>query len=239
MSPLKVLTIARKELKEYVLKPGSISWGVVFPIVFTLAFIVRFGDIDHLAPGLVSISIVFGTTSFVASSIIFERRLRTFERLLVAPVSYIEIITAKLLVGSLFGLFVALISLALVSNFMVYPIWNVPLVIGYAFLGGLAFSGLALYVSLVVENPISAMTWLNLLRLPMMFTSGAIASLLLFPRWFLIVGYLTPMTYLVEGLRFSMLKYVEIVHPLYSVLALVFLTLLFVYLSVEKLRELY
>lgn len=239
---MKVLTIARKELKEYVLKPGSISWGgVVFPIVFTLAFIVRFGDIDHLAPpGLVSISIVFGTTSFVASSIIFERRLRTFERLLVAPVSYIEIILAKLLVGSLFGLFVALVSLALVSHFMVYPIWNVPMVVGYAFLGGLAFSGLALYISLVVENPISAMTWLNLLRLPMMFTSGAIASLLLFPRWFLIAGYLTPMTYLVEGgLRFSMLKYTEVVHPVYSALVLVFLTLLFTYLSIERLKNLY
>lgn len=172
----------------------------------------------------------------MASSIIFERRLRTFERLLVAPVSYIEIILAKLLVGSLFGLFVALVSLALVSHFMVYPVWNVPMVVGYAFLGGLAFSGLALYISLVVENPISAMTWLNLLRLPMMFTSGAIASLLLFPRWFLIAGYLTPMTYLVEGLRFSMLKYTEVVHPVYSALILIFLTLLFTYLSIERLK---
>ncbi|WP_456367561.1 ABC transporter permease [Thermococcus sp.] len=239
MPPLKILTIARKELKEYVLKPGSISWGLVFPIVFTLAFIVRFGDIDHVAPGLVSISIVFGTTSFVASSVIFERKLRTFERLLVAPVSYVEIILAKLLVGSLFGLFVAMVSLALVSRFMVYRIWNLPLVVGYSFLGGLAFSALALMVSLAVENPISAMTWLNLIRLPMMFTSGAIASLLLFPRWFLIAGYLTPMTYLVEGLRFSMLKYAEVVHPVYSALVLIFMTLLFTYLSAELLRRLY
>ncbi len=236
---MKILTIARKELKEYVLKPGSISWGLVFPIVFTLAFIVRFGDIDHVAPGLVSISIVFGTTSFVASSVIFERKLRTFERLLVAPVSYVEIILAKLLVGSLFGLFVAMVSLALVSRFMVYRIWNLPLVVGYSFLGGLAFSALALMVSLAVENPISAMTWLNLIRLPMMFTSGAIASLLLFPRWFLIAGYLTPMTYLVEGLRFSMLKYAEVVHPVYSALVLIFMTLLFTYLSAELLRRLY
>lgn len=236
---MKILTIARKELKEYVLKPGSISWGLVFPIVFTLAFIVRFGDIDHVAPGLVSISIVFGTTSFVASSVIFERKLRTFERLLVAPVSYVEIILAKLLVGSLFGLFVAMVSLALVSRFMVYRIWNLPLVVGYSFLGGLAFSALALMVSLAVENPISAMTWLNLIRLPMMFTSGAIASLLLFPRWFLIAGYLTPMTYLVEGLRFSMLKYAEVVHPVYSALVLIFMTLLFTYLSAELLRKLY
>ena len=236
---MKILTIARKELKEYVLKPGSISWGLVFPIVFTLAFIVRFGDIDHVAPGLVSISIVFGTTSFVASSVIFERKLRTFERLLVAPVSYVEIILATLLVGSLFGLFVAMVSLALVSRFMVYRIWNLPLVVGYSFLGGLAFSALALMVSLAVENPISAMTWLNLIRLPMMFTSGAIASLLLFPRWFLIAGYLTPMTYLVEGLRFSMLKYAEVVHPVYSALVLIFMTLLFTYLSAELLRRLY
>ncbi len=81
-----VLAIVNKELREYLLKPGSISWGLVFPpLVFTLAFIVRFGDVDHLAPpGLISISALFATTSFVSSSLIFERRLKTFERLLLA-----------------------------------------------------------------------------------------------------------------------------------------------------------
>jgi ABC-2 type transport system permease protein len=236
---LKVLTIAEKELREYLLKPGSISWGVVFPLVFTLAFAVRFGDVDHLAPGLLSISVLFGTTSFVSSSVIFERRLRTFERLLVAPVSYLEIVLAKVLTGSLFGLFVGLVSLLFLRFFMVYPIWSIPLLVVYLVLSAVAFSALGLYVSLVVENPINAMTWLNLIRLPMMFTSGAIVSLLLFPRWFIAVGLLTPMTYSVDGLRFAMLHYYDVVNPLYSLLVLLLLAMVFVYLSVTRIERLY
>jgi len=236
---LKVLAIAEKELKEYVLKPGSISWGIVFPLVFTLAFAVRFGDVDHLAPGLLAISVLFGTTSFVSSSVIFERRLRTFERLLVAPVSYLEVVLAKVLVGSVFGVFVGLISLFFLRFFMVYPIWNFPLLLAFLLLSAIAFSALGLYVSLLVENPINAMTWLNLIRLPMMFTSGAIVSLLLFPRWFLPIGLITPMTYGVEGLRFAMLHYYDVVNPVYSFLVLTLLALVFLYLSTSRLEGLY
>ncbi len=236
---MKVLAIAEKELKEYVLKPGSVSWGIIFPLVFTLAFAVRFGDVDHLAPGLLAISVLFGTTSFVSSSVIFERRLRTFERLLVAPVSYLTVVLAKVLVGSIFGIFVGLVSLLFLRLFMVYPIWNVPLLIVFLILSAMAFSALGLYVSLAVENPINAMTWLNLIRLPMMFTSGAIVSLLLFPHWFIAVGLITPMTYAVEGLRFAMLHYYDVVNPLYSLLVLLLLAMAFIYLSTAKLENLY
>ncbi len=239
VSRLKVLAIAEKELKEYILKPGSISWGIIFPLVFTLAFAVRFGDVDHLAPGLLSISVLFGTTSFVSSSVIFERRLRTFERLLVTPVSYPDIVIAKVIVGALFGIFVGLVSLAFLHLFMVYPIWNIKLFILYLILSAIAFSGLGLYISLAVRNPINAMTWLNLIRLPMMFTSGAIVSLLLFPHWFLVVGLMTPMTYAVDGLRFAMLHYYDVVNPVYSTLVLLLLSMVFVYMSMSKLEKLY
>ncbi len=236
---MKVPAIVEKELKEYLLKPGSISWGIVFPLVFTLAFAVRFGDVDHLAPGLLAISVLFGTTSFVSSSVIFERKLRTFERLLVAPVSYLEIVFAKALTGSLFGLFVGLVSLLFLRPFTVYGIWNPALLFLFLVVSAFCFSSLGLYVSLVVKNPINAMTWLNLIRLPMMFTSGAIISLLLFPRWFIAVGLLTPMTYAVEGLRFAMLHYYDVVNPLYSLLVLLILTLLFMYLATSRLENLY
>ena len=239
VSNLNVITIAIKELKEYILKPGSISWGLVFPLVFTLAFAVRFGDIDHLAPGLLSISILFGTSSFVSSSIIFERRLRTFERLLVAPVTYLEIVMAKVLVGTLFGLFVGVTSMLVLRFFMIYSIWNKPLLLLSMLLSGLMFSALALYISLRVQNPINAMTWLNLIRLPMIFTSGAIVSLLLFPKWFLIIGLLTPMTYSVDSLRFSMLEYYDVVNPLYSASIMLILAMIFIHLSTRYLKSLY
>ncbi len=143
--------------------------------------------------------------------------------------------------ASLFGLMVSLITLVLVKYFMVYPVWNwPPLTILFLILANVAFSAFGLYIALAVEKPINVMTWLNLLRLPMMFTSGAIESLTLFPRWFLVVGILTPMTYSVDGLRYSMLYYYDVVAPpLYALLALILIATTFMALSVRRIKALY
>ncbi|WP_461862711.1 ABC transporter permease [Thermococcus sp.] len=236
---MRMLAIIRKELKEYMLKPGSISWGLIFPLVFTLSFIVRFGEVDHLAPGLVSISALFATTSFVASSLIFERRLKTFERLLLAPIRYGEIILAKILVGALFGTMVSLITLLIVANFLRYGIDRPVLTLLIIIIANFTFSAFGVYLSLAVRNPINVMSYLNLLRLPMIFTGGAIAPLSLYPKWFITAGLVTPLTYSVECLRFSILNYYDIIPFAYSVLLLSIMGMLFFVLSVRTLKKLY
>jgi len=236
---LRMMAIVRKELKEYLLKPGSISWGFVFPVVFTFSFIVRLGSVDQVAPGMVAIASLFGTTSFVSSSIIFERRLRTIERLLLAPLSYGEIVLGKILVGTIFGSIVSLTTLALLLWFMVYPVWNWPLTLLAILLSGFAFSALGVYISLKVRNPINVMTWLNVLRLPMIFTSSALVSFGLFPNWFLAVGLLTPMTYAVESIRYGMLYYTDAIPPATAFLATIALGLLFTLLATRALKNLY
>ena len=235
----RVSALVKKELKEYLLKPGSISWGVVFPLVFTFSFIIRLGDVDHIAPGMVGISSLFATTSFLASSVIFERRLRTFERLLLAPIRFGEIVLGKIIVGTMFGTMVSLITLSVLLQFMVYSVWNWGLTVAAIILTNVMFSALGLYISLKVENPINVMTWLNLLRLPMIFTSSALVSFGLFPKWFLIVGILTPMTYSVESLRYGLLHYTDVMSPELAFLMLSILGMTFILLSIRAIKNLY
>ena len=64
------LYIAKKDLKEYYLKPPTVSWGIAFPLVFAFAFLLRGWDRLWLAPGLLTISLFFGSTSMSAASIV-------------------------------------------------------------------------------------------------------------------------------------------------------------------------
>jgi ABC-2 type transport system permease protein len=41
---VKSAYIARKDFREYYLKPGSLSWGIIFPFVFALAFMTDVED---------------------------------------------------------------------------------------------------------------------------------------------------------------------------------------------------
>ena len=97
--------IALKDMKTYYLKPPAISWGMVFPLAWTLAFYLRNpGDFAELVPGLLAMTIVFSTTAAEAVVINFELRLGTLERLLLAPLTVTSVLLGKVLGGFLFGL---------------------------------------------------------------------------------------------------------------------------------------
>jgi len=113
--------ILRKDMKTYYLKPPNISWGLVFPFAWMLMFYLRSQtalDIRELLPRAVSMSILFGTTSMLAVTITFERRSRSFERLLLAPIDLSLLMLAKTGGAVLFGVLNAIVPL-LVAAFVV------------------------------------------------------------------------------------------------------------------------
>lgn len=82
----RLLEHLQKDVQTYYLKPPNISWGIIFPFSWTLMQLVRTPaaddtDLRSLLPGLVAMSILFGTTSMVAVTITFEKRSRSFDRL--------------------------------------------------------------------------------------------------------------------------------------------------------------
>ena len=103
--------ILKKDIKNYYFKPPNISWGIIFPLSWTLMQLIRSpdGNILELLPGLVSMSILFGTTSMLAVTITFERSGRSFDRLLLAPISLNVMVLAKIAGTILFGCFNAFV----------------------------------------------------------------------------------------------------------------------------------
>ncbi len=106
--------ILRKDMKTYYLKPPNISWGLIFPFAWMLMFYLRSQtalDIRELLPGVVSMSILFGTTSMLAVTITFERRSRSFERLLLAPIDLSLLMMAKTGGAVMFGVLNAFVPI--------------------------------------------------------------------------------------------------------------------------------
>jgi ABC-2 type transport system permease protein len=72
--------ILAKDMRSYYLKPPNNSWGLVFPLAWTAAFFVRSGNsIESLAsilPGVMGVSVLFGTSRMPAVTVSFEKRAR-------------------------------------------------------------------------------------------------------------------------------------------------------------------
>jgi len=104
--------ILSKDMKNYYLKPPNVSWGIIFPFAWMLMMFLRTKtafNIEDVFPGIVAMSILFGTTSMLAVTITFERKSRSFERLLLAPFSLETLVFAKISGAIIFGLFNSLI----------------------------------------------------------------------------------------------------------------------------------
>lgn len=197
--------IALKDLRAYYFKPPNISWGILFPFAFVLAFAIRNpGELCELVPGLLALTVLFGTSSMEAIVIVFERRIGALERLLLASVRLPALLAGKLLGGMAFGLTgtAVVLFVALVAFGTDNVHW--PLLVAGLLLSAAAFSALGAFVSVAVREVFEAQTLANFIRFPMMFLGGIFVPLSSMPPVLQVVARALPLTYAVEVLQASL-----------------------------------
>ena len=198
-----IYCIALKDMRTYYLKPPAISWGVIFPVVWILAFYLRNPIIfEDLIPGLIAMTILFSTTAAEAVVINFELKLGSIERLLLAPISIASVLIGKVLGGFIFGLLMTAI-VTMVSSVCLGLHPNAFLLAAIAIPSLLVFSSLGAFFSVAVKEVFEAQTLLNLPRFFMIFLCGVVYPISAMPEWLQNLAHILPLTYTVDGLRRS------------------------------------
>jgi ABC-2 type transport system permease protein len=204
----KAYYIARKDLKAYYLKPPLISWGLMLPIVFILAFYLKNPQgISEVSPGLVGMTMLFSTTSMAAIVISFEKRIDALERLLMAPIHLRTILLGKGLGAAAFGFVMALIAMAMMVLVFGLHVSNPVSLFVSLILSCFAFAFLGILISVGVREIFEAMTLSNFFRFPMVFLCGVFLPLTAMPLILQIIGFALPLTYSVDALRQSLLSH--------------------------------
>ena len=196
-----------KDMRAYYLKPPNLSWGIIFPLAWTGMFFIRSGagldSVRSLLPGVMTVSVLFGTTSLLAVTVTFEKRGRSFERLLLAPIPLELLMLAKTGGAILFGAVNAFVPV-LMAAFLVD-------------LSGLSWGAIALAVTLLavsstflglliavsVSEVFEAQTFSNFFRFPMIFLCGLFFPIERLPAWLRPLSYVLPPTYGADALHSS------------------------------------
>jgi ABC-2 type transport system permease protein len=194
--------IALKDLKTYYLKPPSISWGIVFPLSWILAFYLRNPqNFEQLVPGLIGMTILFSTTAAEAVVINFEMRLGSLERLLLTPLSLPAVLLGKVIGGAVFGLLMTVtVTIASILALGLYNV-NVLYLALVTLPSLLVFSSLGALLCVLVKEVFEAQTLLNLPRFIMVFLCGVVYPVSAMPQMLQTIAYLMPLTYTIDGLR--------------------------------------
>ncbi len=195
---IAVFNILRKDMQAYYLKPPNISWGIIFPVAWTLMFFIRSpGDVEiqELLPGVMALAVLFGTTSMLAVTVTFEKRSRAFERLLLAPLSLPVLLMAKTSGAIIFGIVNSAVPLILGMWFVDLSAANWFMVIAAVVLISATSTLLGLVIAVSVREVFEAQTFSNFFRFPMVFLCGLFFPLAHLPVFLRPLSYALPLTY--------------------------------------------
>jgi ABC-2 type transport system permease protein len=200
------LAVAEKDIRIYYLKGPVLVFGILFPMFLFLAFSVgRSIPLEVMISGLLSMTLFFTATAVSPVILPWEGSMRTLERLISAPVSIPAILLGDVLASFIFGVAISLVPIAfgLLSGVRILS----PFILAAGILlSAFCFSYLGTLFSTPPTNvPSNIMMISNLFKFPLVFISGIFIPLEQMPSWGRMISLLSPLTYLTDLMRYSIL----------------------------------
>jgi ABC-2 type transport system permease protein len=195
--------IAKKDAAIYYLKPPVISFGIVFPLFFYLAFAAgRNVPPNSMVPGIVAMALFFTASAVGPLVTPWERQARTYERLVTSPASLWAILIGDTAAGAVFGLVLCLVPLLIGCVLLGSTVASAISLSAGIVLGAVAFSALGvLMAARPAETPSEIMMLSNLVRLPLIFISGVFLPFAEMPAWGQRLAPISPLSYAADLIR--------------------------------------
>jgi len=192
--------------------PQQIQLGQALSNATTQVFQQTFGTADYfsfMSVGIVSFVTLF-TTMFSGMSIVWDRRLGFLNKALSTPVARGSILMSKVLNAVIRSIiqaaivlgFAFAIGLQVGADFT--PI-NLLGVFAAVFLIGMGLSSIFIAIAIRSTRIETQMAVMNLLNLPLLFTSNALMPTSVMPDWLQPVAKLNPLTYSTDATRLLIL----------------------------------
>jgi ABC-2 type transport system permease protein len=204
-----------RQLKRYFRARSRIIGSLAQPLLYLLALGFGFGPIfqkagqgsylEFLTPGIISMSILF-TALFSGIEIIWDRQFGFLKETLVAPIPRWQIMVGRTLGGATVAVMQGIIVLIL-SYFVGFRITDfslLPLAFVFMLLIAFLFTALGTAIASKLEDMQGFQLIMNFLVMPFFFLSGALFPLQGLPPTLTLVAKLDPLSYGVDGLRFSL-----------------------------------
>lgn len=197
------LVIVKKNALLYYLKPPVLIFGVLFPVFFFLAF--KMGRpirAESVVPGMVAMALWFTASAVGPLVTPWERRAKTYERLISTPVSLQAILVGDVASGLIFGACLSVVPILLGLALTDASIVGAAELAGGIVLGALSFATLGVLLAAPpASSPSNIMLLSNLVRLPLLFISGVFLPIAQMPGWARWAAPLSPLSYAGDMIR--------------------------------------
>jgi ABC-2 type transport system permease protein len=165
--------------------------------------------IEFVLPGILMLNIVNAAFLQSTSQIYFQRFLRYIEEILVAPLSYVEMIVGSLTMTIVRCVVTALGILLIGVAFHATAMYNIFEFLFWIVSVSIVFGLLGIIIALWANN-FEQLTMLNVFFIaPLSFIGGVFNTVSMLPPWLRWIAYINPFFYFINGLRHSMIGFDE------------------------------
>jgi len=199
----KSFAVTKKDLFIFYLKGPVLISGILMPSFLFIAFALgRNLSLSFLIPGLLGMAL-FVTVSSIGPVIApWETRMKTFERLVSAPITLWAIILGDIFASLMFGLFITFFIFIISIVLLGVEIISLSLVAG-TIIAAFCFSSLGLMISAPpTDNPSNIMMLQSMIKFPLIFISGVFVPIDNMGNW-KFISYISPLTYYTDLARHS------------------------------------
>jgi ABC-2 type transport system permease protein len=206
-----------RQMKRYFRSRSRILGAIGQPILFLLALGYGIGAvykkagqgnyIEFLVPGIIVQTLLFSGV-FWGIQILFDKRFGFLKEMLVAPVSRLRILLGNALGGSTISLIQGMLVfvIAFILGFRPYDWLLVPIAFLIMVILSVTLTSFGAGIASMVEDFQGFQGINNFLIFPLFFLSGALYPLTSAPGWLKTLGYINPLSYAVDSLRWALIN---------------------------------
>jgi ABC-2 type transport system permease protein len=206
-----------RQMKRYFRSRSRVLGAIGQPILFLLALGYGIGSvykkagqgnyIEFLVPGIIIQTLLFSGV-FWGIQILFDKRFGFLKEMLVAPVSRLRILLGNALGGSTISLIqgILVFVIATMLGFRPYDWLLLPVALLIMIILSITLTSFGAGIASIVEDFQGFQGINNFLIFPLFFLSGALYPLTSAPDWLKALGYINPLSYAVDALRWALIN---------------------------------
>jgi len=241
------LTLTERECRRFL---RVWQQTIIPPIITSLLFILIFGYslgsrissigevsyLEFILPGLLMMGVIMSAYMNTLSSLYISKFQGSVQELLIAPLSYWEIISALTIAALLRAVTVGISILGVSLLFTTIAIHSILILIYFVLGVSLLFAFAGIATGLWANSFDQMNVFATFLITPLTYLGGVFYSISMLPSFWQTVAQFNPILYMVDGFRYGFLGQSDI--PLWVSMLLVFvLALFFFVLCVQLLKK--
>jgi len=239
-------TIIKRENVRSIRVINQVIWP---PIISSLLYILIFGfslgsnfdigDVSYLAflvPGLIMMNVIMSSYEESSSSLFLGRFINYIQELLVAPLSYTELVVGFLVGGIIRSFVISSLILVVFLFFVDFTVNSWLIYTYFIFFVSVFFASVGLIVALWAEKFDNLAILNTFFITPLLFFGGVFHSISLLPEFFQKLSLFNPLFYMIDGFRYSILGESDL-NVIYSVIVVFVLSMIAFFYSLYLFKK--